>query len=199
MNTLIILNGKCNNYNFLKSLSLEADNIICADGGYKHALNAGIIPDVVVGDFDSVNKPENINTVVFPAEKDLSDAEIALKYAEDKFGGKITVTCALGGRVDHQLFNLLLFLKYKNMLIEEENTLILYCDDKADLSGFVNNHISFIPLEDSNITLNGFKYPLENSNIKMGDTVTLSNIALKGAKLVVNSGKVLAVVTKTDI
>ncbi|MBQ2897564.1 MAG: thiamine diphosphokinase [Clostridia bacterium] len=199
MKILIILNGRCKNFAFLKELALKADKIICADGGYKHALSAGITPDIVVGDFDSSEKPDNVDTLVFPADKDLSDAEIALEYAANNYDGEIILTCALGGRLDHQLFNLYLFLKYNDILIEEDDVIISYCDDKADFNDFNGKCVSFLPLEDSNITLSGFKYPLKNADVKIGDTLTLSNVALAGASITVNSGKVLAIVSKTDI
>lgn len=198
MKTLIILNGECNNYSFLRDLSAGVDRIVCADGGYNHALKAGISVDLVVGDFDSVQKPDNVKTITFPAEKDLNDAEIAAQYALENYGNEVIFTCALGGRFDHQLFNLLLLLKYQNASVIEENVNAFLCDGCADLSEFENNTVSIMPVGNANITLIGFKYPLKNRDIKMGETLTLSNIAQKNAKICVNSGKVIVIVSKTD-
>ncbi len=199
MKTLIILNGKCESLSFLKELSLKVDKVICADGGYIHAQNAGIVPDIVVGDFDSCVVPKNIKTVVFPKEKDLNDAEIAINYAIEHYGDDIVLSCALGGRLDHQMFNLHLLFKYNKVIIEETDVKVIYCDNLVDFNNYIGKSISFLPYEKANISLEGFKYPLYNADLKIGDTLTLSNIALENAKLIVNSGKVLAVICKTVI
>jgi len=199
MKTLVILNGECKNSCFLKEFSLNFDKIICADGGYKYALDAGVVPDVVVGDFDSSFKPHGVKTVVYPADKDLSDAEIAIEYAKENFGGQVVMTCSLGKRLDHQIFNLFLLLKYKDLVIEEVDTIAFLCDKEMEFCGFENKTVSFLPIKNSNISLSGFKYPLEYGDVKMGQTLTLSNIALNDAKIIVNFGAVIAIINKTDI
>ena len=154
--------------------------------------------DLVVGDFDSSQKPEDVDTVIFPVDKDLSDAEIAAQYALDNFGGEVIFTCAIGGRLDHQLFNVFLLSKYKSVSVREENLAVFLCEDIRDFSEFENNIVSFFPVGEANITLSGFKYSAENQDIRMGETLTLSNIAKKNAKLCVNSGKVIAIASKTE-
>ena len=58
MKCCIILNGKINNYKFIKSkINNEKYNyIICADGGANHAYEMEIIPDFIIGDLDSAKE-----------------------------------------------------------------------------------------------------------------------------------------------
>lgn len=198
MKTLVVLNGECKSISFLKELSAGFDKIICADGGYIHAVAAGVKPDVVVGDFDSSDMPDGVNSIVFPKDKDLSDAEIAIEYAIKNYGENVTLTCSLGKRLDHQLFNIFLLVKYPYLYIEEKDVCAFICKAHNDFSKYLNKTISFLPLENSNITLNNFKYNIYNHNVKPGETVTLSNIALKDASADVNFGKVVAIINKTD-
>lgn len=198
MKTLIILNGECKDSTYLKNFAASFDKIICADGGYLHAVAAGLKVDTVVGDFDSSNCPSGVESVVFPKEKDLSDAEIAIEYALEKFGENITLVCSLGERLDHQLFNVFLMIKYPFLRIEESDVLAFLCDGYNNFSEFENKTISFFPTEKSNITLGGFKYNLNNCDIIPGETVTLSNIALKNAVVRVNSGRVIAIINKIN-
>ena len=198
MKTLVILNGECNSQKFLKKLSDEYDRVICADGGFLHAVSAGIKPDIVVGDFDSSELPTDTECVVFPKDKDLSDAEIAIEYAIRNYGKNITLTCALGKRLDHQMFNVFLLSKYPFIRIEEYNVIVFLCEANKNFSEFENKTISFFPVERANITLKNFKYNISDFNIKFGETTTLSNIALKNASLQVNNGRVFSIINKTD-
>ena len=199
MKTLVVLNGECNNLDFLKRLSEKFDKIVCADGGYLHTVSAGVKPDTVVGDFDSSNLPENIQSVVFPKEKDLSDAEIAIEYAKNYYGNDITLTCSLGKRLDHQLFNVFLLAKYPDIIIEESDVIVFLCKTYTDFSKFNGKTVSFFPIEKSNLTLKNFKYNLVEQDVQQGNTVTLSNIALVNAAVNVNSGKVIAIINKNDV
>ena len=53
MRAVIIGNGDIKDYQYIKSKINDNDFIICADGGYNHAEKMGIVPDVLIGDFDS--------------------------------------------------------------------------------------------------------------------------------------------------
>ena len=197
MKTLIILNGDCKSVAFLKSLSENFDKIICADGGYLHAVDAGVKFDMAVGDFDSSNLPADVKCIVFPKDKDLSDAEIAIEYAIENYGKDITLTCSLGKRLDHQLFNIFLLIKYPYLRVEEYDTTVFLCESYNEFPGSEGKTVSFLPIEKSNISLKNFKYNISNYDIAPGETVTLSNIALKNAEISVNSGKVVAIINKT--
>ena len=70
--------------------STPADFIICADGGLKYAQKAGVIPDLAVGDFDSLgHDPRGVNVIKVPVEKDDTDLQLALSIAVEKGVGEI--------------------------------------------------------------------------------------------------------------
>ncbi|TIO18251.1 MAG: thiamine diphosphokinase, partial [Mesorhizobium sp.] len=65
---------------------IEGSRIIAADAGIGHAHMLGLLPELWVGDFDSVppNLPENLAAVprkIFPTEKDMTDGELAIAEA----------------------------------------------------------------------------------------------------------------------
>lgn len=199
MKTLIILNGECKSTSFLKQFVSQFDRIVCADGGYLHAVSAKAKVNAVVGDFDSSDFPDNVEYIVYPKEKDLSDAEIAIEYAVEKYGKDIVMTCSLGKRLDHQLFNVFLLTKYPFLKIEEDDVLAFMCGKYEEFSKYKNLTVSFLPVGDANVTLENFKYNINSRNVKTGETVTLSNVALKNATVRINSGKVIAVINKTNV
>lgn len=88
--------------------SLDGSLIICADAGYEKALAEGIRPDIIMGDFDSMDGalPDDIETFTFPARKDYTDTGLALKYALDNGYERVTVIGGIGGRLDHTIANI---------------------------------------------------------------------------------------------
>ena len=96
---------------------LEVDDfVICADGGLDCALSWGIMPDLTVGDYDSLQEPERLSAyehVTLPVEKDDTDTMAAVKIALSRgYRDFLLLNCA-GGRLDHTFANLtaLLYLQ----------------------------------------------------------------------------------------
>ena len=94
----------------LPCLAAAADLIVAVDGGGGLCLDAGVMPDVVVGDFDSLSRSDldrirasGAAIRQFPAEKDASDLELAVEEARLRGATSITVTAASTGRLDHTL------------------------------------------------------------------------------------------------
>lgn len=83
--------------------------VIAADGGWDHAVGAGVAVDLLVGDFDSVEHApaptDGVETLVLPAQKDDPDLLTALKTGWLRGARTFHVYGALGGRVDHTLSN----------------------------------------------------------------------------------------------
>lgn len=85
------------------------DLVLAADGGYRALYSLGYMPDLLLGDFDSLGDvplPANLPVVRFPVRKDDTDTGLALRYGlEQGFRDFALYGCA-GGRVDHLLANL---------------------------------------------------------------------------------------------
>jgi thiamine pyrophosphokinase len=84
------------------------DRIIAADSGVDSAIALGLAPHVVIGDLDSISEAGlrrvrelGIEPLVSPADKDLTDTELALHHAIDTGGDTVVVLSPGGGRLDH--------------------------------------------------------------------------------------------------
>ncbi len=93
----------------------EADLIICADGGLRPIHALAIAPQVVIGDFDSVEptlvewaRGHGSTLVPHPQDKDKTDVELALDHAIERGATEVDFFGVLGGRVDHMLANVAL-------------------------------------------------------------------------------------------
>ncbi len=81
--------------------------IIAADAGIEKLKSAGITPDLVIGDFDSLgSRPSGENVRVFPVEKDDTDTLLALKEAISLGFDTVIISGGLGGELDHTVANL---------------------------------------------------------------------------------------------
>ena len=86
------------------------DLIIAVDGGGSVCTEAGVIPDLLVGDFDSLPSVEvdrfiarGVKTLAYPADKDQTDLELALDETRRQGVDTVTITAASSGRLDHTL------------------------------------------------------------------------------------------------
>lgn len=180
---------------------LPDDIVIAVDGGYRVLEKAGITPDFVVGDFDSLGiVPEGDNVTVLPSEKDVTDMFTAINLGIENCGGIFHIYGGTGGRLDHTLANFQL-LRY---FADKGVTLFFYGDGfgltavrngSISLSGRKGSYISVFSLSDASegVTLKGLKYPLENHTLTNAFPLGVSNeFTEKTAEISVSDG-VLAV------
>ncbi len=160
----------------------ERDLVVCADRGYEFAIQKGIVPSAVIGDFDSIQTDiaEGIEVITHPSEKDETDTLLALIYLIEKGATEVHIIGALGGRLDHSFANMLL-LKYacdKNVkaYIEDENTRICMITDKAVFTD-ESRYLSVFPMfgDAEGVCIKGAKYPLSDGFLPAGATIGISN------------------------
>lgn len=189
MKGLLIANGN----NILDSKILEelVDNteyIVAVDGGIKYLIDINKIPNVLIGDLDSINKKDleflnrkNIKKIQYPEMQDNTDTELAVDFMIEKGINDITLIGVTGSRIDHTISNILLLkrLKDKNIkgkIIDNNNT-IYYVDDIIKIRKLDNMNISIIPLSPTGIVVNleGFLYSVTEEKIEFGSTLAISN------------------------
>lgn len=114
---LVFANGIIEELSWVEPYLAQARHVVAADGGIRHPLALGHLPDVLIGDLDSL--PEgveeelvnwDIEVVRYPPAKDETDLELALLYAAHRFpDDDLIILGGFGGRVDHMLANILLW------------------------------------------------------------------------------------------
>ncbi len=183
----------------------ETSCVVCADSGFDNAARLGIMPDVIIGDMDSVEKnlPDKVEQIKLNCEKDDTDTEACINYLIDKGCKEITLFCALGGRKDHELANVMLTVYAAQngvkLIIKSSDTEIFAVDGLAKVSGETGDWLSLIPAmgDAEGVTLSGLKYPLKNACLKAGKTVGISNEFISDeATVSVEKGILIAIMTK---
>lgn len=194
---ILILNGN------LCNIDNSADITVCADGGLTNAVKCGIIPDIVIGDFDSntTQIPPKAKLIEFNSDKDKTDGELGLDYLISNKYNHIDIYCALGGRLDHQLMNInLLYIAYKkgvSATIIDDNMRAFIVSDTHSFDVKVNDYVSLLPFTDTAHIINstGLRYSTNNIIVDKSTSLTVSNIAVSDTvTLQVADGLVLVVI-----
>ncbi len=180
----------------------EYEFIISADGGYNKALDKGIVPDLFVGDMDSVNgEVLGIEIVKLKKEKDFTDTEYAIEEAVKRGYKKIDIIGATGTRIDHTIANVFMMKKYLDkgvfLKIIDDHNIVWAINKRELLSGLEGRTVSLIPADTvvCGVTLIGFKYHLKDAEIKIGETLTVSNVVeSKEAIIDIEKGTLIVVV-----
>lgn len=93
-----------------RALLTAAAAVVAADAAGEWCAGLGRVPDLVVGDFDSARagavarlRELGAEVIEYPCDKDLSDLDLAVAAALERFGGPLTLTAAFSGRFDHTL------------------------------------------------------------------------------------------------
>ncbi len=197
MRGLIISSGNINDYTLLNDLIDENDYIVCADGGLDHIMKIDKIPDLILGDFDSISdlgikyiEDNNINIERYSSIKDNTDTELAIKTLIDKGIDKISLIGGSGTRLDHTLANLFLLKKFNKdgitLRMIDDNNIVNYLVDSIEIKKSEGRFISIIPLNYDGIivSLRGFKYKLNQKHIEYASTLGVSNEIIEDVGLV---------------
>lgn len=188
MKVAIVSGGEAPSEKLLRKYLERVDFIIAADKGSECLYSYNIIPDMLLGDFDSAKKEilekmklKAKEVLEFPPEKDYTDTEIAIMEALKKGAEKIYLFGGIGSRVDHTLGNigLLLTTKQKGVVLEiiDDNNRLYLGENKMTLFGECGENISFHALSDKviNFNIKGAKYNLDSYDMSLLDPRAICN------------------------
>ena len=172
--------GDCESLVFKKN---SEDLIIAAEGGYKYLLSAGITPDIIIGDFDSLGETlEGENIIKLNPVKDITDLHAATDIGFEKGYTEFVIYGALGGRFDHSLANIQLIARLSqsgcNAVIRDGKTVVTAITDGAiNFDSSCRGYASVFSHSDKceNVCIRGLKYNLENAELSNNFSLGVSN------------------------
>ncbi len=181
--------------------------IICADGGIKNFIDTNLLPDLLVGDLDSIDdmgkrfvKEKKILVHEYPKKKNLTDTELAVSILVEKGFNEISILSATGTRMDHTIANMLLleYLYDNNIfgkLIDNNNEIIFKSEEIFKVFKDNYKYLSLISISDELIySTNGMEYETDHLNIKRYSARGVSNeIKDVFAEINIHSGKALII------
>jgi thiamine pyrophosphokinase len=208
MKAAILSNGDLADAEKLKQMLPKFDLVICCDGGIRHLKDLNLSPDIIVGDFDSVDSSllqtyidQGIPTLRFPKDKDKTDTQIAVETALQKGADSIVLLGALGSRWDHSYANVMLLVKLAQMgidgMILHSHNRILVSNKVFRLTGNLGQFVSLLPLGE-NVKIQstrGLHYPVTDQEMPLEQPYGISNyFTEEEAEVRIASGWLMAVI-----
>jgi thiamine pyrophosphokinase len=107
---VVLANGDLNPPKDMPARLAAAGLVVAADGGSRHCRTLDLLPDIVVGDLDSLDsearaelEAQGVQFVSHPADKDQTDLDLAFDLALTEDPGRVVVVGGTGGRFDHEI------------------------------------------------------------------------------------------------
>lgn len=211
MKTVVISNGTIEDYQHVMPIINNAGMVICADGGGMHAYKMGIIPNALIGDFDSIDtevleyfREKGVEIIRHQCEKDETDTQLAVEYAVQKGAEEVCMLGCIGSRFDHSFANvgLLIWLMEKGIkgCIKNYNNEIYVMDRQIKLEGNAGEKLSLLPVSKkvSGIYTSGLKYVLKDGELYCNVPRGISNeFTGRKAEITIKDG-VLLVIKSND-
>jgi thiamine pyrophosphokinase len=175
--------------------------VIAVDQGLDRALEAGIVPDIVAGDLDSLSDSGiawlekhslEVEVIKAQARKDFSDLDLALRVCAEKGLTSVDLHGFIGGRLDHQLVVIGVCTRYATDLsieITDVDQRALFLIARQSMTVARDSLFSVIAIEGSaKVSIVGARYPLSNHLLGPLSDLGLSNVAEDDCAITVHEG-----------
>lgn len=197
----------------LREYDNKLDTVIAVDGGLGYCEALGIEPDIIIGDFDSVDRELAASieatehrfsekVLRLAPQKDDTDMLAALKWGLARDFHTFLIYAGLGGRLDHTLANIQCLLYLKNhgaegYLLEENGCIMVASGETKQFPSSMSGRLSLFSLEkESVVSITNMKYPLSSYTVTNDFPIGISNEFLpdKEGAVTVHSGAVAILV-----
>ena len=149
--------------------------------GWDNALALGLMPDVLVGDMDSISAvPDGVELHRSPAVKDETDAQLAIRCAVSRGADSLTLVGRIAGRADHTLSLIFLLESLKKHgiaaeIVDDINRIRLLSNEAFALRRAGFKYFGLLSLGRSTVSASSCKYPLERSELVRDNPYATSN------------------------
>ena len=196
--TVILANGAFPKHKIPLEFLCKAEQIVCCDGAALNLLNAGLKPDYIIGDLDSVSeeiKNKFASIILHLAEQETNDLTKAVNFCLENKRTDITILGATGKREDHTLGNLALLTDYAekaNIQMLTDNGVFTPLLTTSTLESYAGEQISIFSLEtDTVFTFYNLLYPVQDRKLTSWWQGTLNEAKSDNFTINFSKGKVL--------
>ena len=203
MRRCVIIGGAdIGRYDVVKAHLKADDYCVFCDSGLKHREKLHVMPDLIVGDFDSHPNPGlDVETIVLPCEKDDTDTVYAVKEALKRGFEEFLLIGVVGARLDHTLGNvsILLYLDAagkRGEIMDDYSCMQIVSREPVTIdASFAFFSLLNISGTARGVTIENAKYPLQDAEITCEYQYGVSNEVLPGrtARVSVKEGRLLLI------
>jgi thiamine pyrophosphokinase len=196
--TIILADGSFPVHEIPLSYLENAERIICCDGSAEILLNAGMIPEAIVGDMDTLKKETAkrfSDRICRDKDREINDLTKAVRWCVNRNFRDIVVLGATGKREDHTIGNISLLAEYArdaDIIMVTDTGILRPFLENCRVSSFPGQQVSIFSTDsETEITSKGLKYPLKNRKLKSWWTATLNEAVGESFTLEFTGGPVI--------
>lgn len=193
------------------SLPIKKENgdiIIAVDGGMNHLEHSGYLPDIIIGDFDSLGSvPQGNKVIRLKPEKDVTDMHAAIEEGVSHGFNEFEIFGATGGRLDHTLANIQLAASLaqkgiKHIIHGDGYCVVALANDEIIFDAENSGYISVFAHSDecTCVSIEGLKYELNDATLTNTFALGVSNeFTGKKSKISVKKGTLVIIYTTEGV
>ena len=196
--TIILANGNFPVHRIPLEFLFKAEQIVCCDGATQSLLNAGLKPDFIIGDLDSISeeiKNRFASILLYRTDQETNDLTKAVQFCLENNRTEITILGATGKREDHTLGNLSLLADYAEtakIQLLTDNGVFTPLLESSTLESYRGEQISVFSLQpDTVFTFYNLLYPVKNRKLYSWWEGTLNEAETDYFTVSFDKGKVL--------
>jgi thiamine pyrophosphokinase len=170
--TVIVADGTFPSHRVPLEYLKNADRIICSDGAADNLVEAGFIPDAIVGDMDSLSNELRVrfSDRIFPdPRQDTNDLTKTVAWCIEQEFREIVIVAATGKREDHTIGNISLLAEYvkrAKVIMVTDTGIFIPAIENADIQSFPGQQVSVFSIDPSTeITSSKLLYPLDKARL----------------------------------
>jgi thiamine pyrophosphokinase len=199
MECLILANGEPPSFKLLEELARKSDLFIAADGAADVLAHFELVPDIILGDFDSLLSHTRS---IFPAvryvhayDQEECDLDKAIAFAIEQKADRITLSGVLGGRPDHMLTTISILMKYTrqiDIVIADDGVQMKMVQDTWRIDGEPGDTLSLVVFDRAaGVCLDGVRWRLRDAELTPGSRGVSNEFLQDQVSVSVKSGMVL--------
>ena len=209
--TLLFTDSSFEDINFMKKYLKVVDTILGIDGGTDILYKNKIMPDLIIGDMDSIDEKildffkKETKIAIYPSKKDETDTELGINWCIQNHKKNVIIFNSMQKRLDHiQGLIANLIYAHKNginlEIVNQNQKIFISRNTSFKIKKGVN--ISLIPLTEivEKVSTEGLEYPLKKENLYFYRSRGISNVALENeVKITHKKGLLMIIISEKDV
>lgn len=196
--TVIVADGNFPQHDIPLGYMKNAERIICCDGSVQNLILAGMEPEAIVGDMDSINEDWALrfaDHLYSDKSQDTNDLTKAVSWCIEMGYNDIVIVGATGKREDHTLGNISLlaeYIKTVNVIMVTDTGILRPFLKSSEISSFPGQQISIFSIDpETKVTSQRLRYPLRKTKLSNWWFATLNEALGDSFSLEFNIGRVI--------
>lgn len=196
--TVIVADGTFPKHDIPLAYLQNAERIICCDGSVENLILAGMQPDAIVGDMDSLNvelSDRFADSIFIDENQDTNDLTKAVTWCCEMGYKDIVIVGATGKREDHTIGNISLlteYIKNANVIMVTDTGILRPFLRSSEISSFPSQQVSIFSIDpETEVTSRGLRYPLSRTKITNWWFATLNEALGDSFTIEFNNGRVI--------